>query len=634
MSSKYNVMKNLRIRSVKIAAILAMSLLFFSNTKGTHLVGGTVCYEYIGFDTSANKHLYLVTSRLVRDPIGQPLPSTIGFGVYNNNVPSYTLYANINIAKIGIDTIYPAPYVCIYDTTLLNSMYYQVGIYQDTIALPASAVGYHMLYSSCCRSGAIINVYAGSMTFYAYIPPTSYNNSSPCFTGPVAPFICNNNTVQFSNMVSEPDGDSLIYSLVAPIESVSLPNINHCNYQGGFSDSMPLGIGSIATIDSFTGVATIMSPIVGNFCLGVEVKEYRNNVLMSITTKEIMLLSYNCNVVYSGCVWPGDANSDNIVNNIDLLNIGVGYGSTGPERVNASLMWFAQNASDWVDTFATGENYKHADCNGDSTINSSDTVAILQNYNKVHSKNSGQGSGSSNGGLFLTFESDTAESGDSLSVTVHLGDSLNPVNDIYGLAFTITYDPTLIDSGTINIDFIDSWLGSAANTLHLAKDFADVGKTDVAISRIDQTNVSGYGPICIASIVIEDNLDGIQQLPLVLTMDIANTVFIDKDENLLALNSSPDSIVIWEPTGMEAITKLLEKVHIYPNPADGILTISTGTLAIDEIVITDMVGQIVYANKPKEGDLLLDISNLYSGLYLVVINSGSKRVVKKLSIIN
>src|SRR6185295_12937804 len=78
----------------------------------------------------------------------------------------------------------------------------------------------------------------------------------------------------------------------------------------------------------------------------------------------------NCNVgvlITLGCdsVWPGDANYDGVANNLDLLPIGVAYGSTGTVRPGASNNWVGQAANDWGISLASGTDYKHIDCNGD-----------------------------------------------------------------------------------------------------------------------------------------------------------------------------------------------------------------------------------------------------------------------------
>ncbi|MFM2226615.1 MAG: hypothetical protein RJA07_2817, partial [Bacteroidota bacterium] len=85
------------------------------------------------------------------------------------------------------------------------------------------------------------------------------------------------------------------------------------------------------------------------------------------------------------CVWPGDANSDLVADNLDIFPIGLLNGTTGPVRNNASLVWIDQPATPFG-TSASGFTIdaKHADCNGDGIIDGNDTTAILQNYGLTH----------------------------------------------------------------------------------------------------------------------------------------------------------------------------------------------------------------------------------------------------------
>ena len=59
-------------------------------------------------------------------------------------------------------------------------------------------------------------------------------------------------------------------------------------------------------------------------------------------------------------VWPGDTNNDGIVNQVDVLPLGLFWASTGPARSDASMTWIGQPASPW-----TPENSTYADANGD-----------------------------------------------------------------------------------------------------------------------------------------------------------------------------------------------------------------------------------------------------------------------------
>jgi len=77
-------------------------------------------------------------------------------------------------------------------------------------------------------------------------------------------------------------------------------------------------------------------------------------------------------------VHPGDANNDGIVNEADILPLGVYWMETGPERVGG-LEWRIQVASSWEPLSAT-----YADCNGDGEVNESDINAIGVAWEQTH----------------------------------------------------------------------------------------------------------------------------------------------------------------------------------------------------------------------------------------------------------
>ena len=100
-------------------------------------------------------------------------------------------------------------------------------------------------------------------------------------------------------------------------------------------------------------------------------------------------------------IYPGDANYDQIANNVDLLPIGLYFGETGPARINPSLNWVAQDADPWGDSLvSTGADIKHIDTDGNGVINDDDTLAIHLNYNQTHNANRGE----STSGMNLYFD--------------------------------------------------------------------------------------------------------------------------------------------------------------------------------------------------------------------------------------
>ncbi|MBK6949857.1 MAG: hypothetical protein IPH16_18900 [Haliscomenobacter sp.] len=49
-----------------------------------------------------------------------------------------------------------------------------------------------------------------------------------------------------------------------------------------------------------------------------------------------------------------------------------------------SDQWAPFAATDWKQEFLTGQNYKHADTNGDGLVDEDDIKVVLKNYGKKH----------------------------------------------------------------------------------------------------------------------------------------------------------------------------------------------------------------------------------------------------------
>jgi PKD repeat protein len=78
-------------------------------------------------------------------------------------------------------------------------------------------------------------------------------------------------------------------------------------------------------------------------------------------------------------VYPGDANNDGIVNEMDVLPIGVYWGSSGDARSTSASLWTRQAVKSWTPVKAT-----YADCNGDGTVNSDDLTQIENHWGMTH----------------------------------------------------------------------------------------------------------------------------------------------------------------------------------------------------------------------------------------------------------
>jgi hypothetical protein len=70
-------------------------------------------------------------------------------------------------------------------------------------------------------------------------------------------------------------------------------------------------------------------------------------------------------------------------------------------------------------------------------------------------------------------------------------------------------------------------------------------------------------------------------------------------------------------------------IYIYPNPSQGEIHI-TGEFIIDEINIIDLLGQIIYENKPNERKVILQFNK--EGIYFITVVANGQTAIKKILI--
>jgi hypothetical protein len=168
-------------------------------------------------------------------------------------------------------------------------------------------------------------------------------------------------------------------------------------------------------------------------------------------------------------LYPGDCNRDNICNNIDILNIGIGYGKTDQirEGIYFTDNWGPVRAYDWTQ-FSAKSNYRFADANGNGSIDSaSDISVIFKNYGTV--ANTPSVTYSPVGGqIFSINAADTfalVAGNTSFQIKLQLGSSVATASYSYGVAFTLKYDTTVFKSNFIQFN-PSKWFTDLHNTLN------------------------------------------------------------------------------------------------------------------------------------------------------------------------
>ena len=345
--------------------------------------------------------------------------------------------------------------------------------------------------------------------------------------------------------------------------------------------------------------------------------------------------------VMGDCVWPGDTDTNNVVNNYDLLNIGLVFDSTGTVRNAASLSWYGQAASNWSQTVpGTTIDYKHVDTDGNGIINSDDTLAITLNWGQSH--NLRENTASPRNTLPLYVQEDTVSQGEMMSLPIILGDMDNPAIDIYGIAFSVSYDTSVVSFGSSNISFMNSWLGmKGLNMITIQKDFPVSGRVDLAISRTDGMNISGSGEIGRLNIIIEDDIllqaqhgNPRNEEEKEIKFVIDGVKLINRVGEILEVNPlSTSSLITQSPLSNPSILDLGHNITLYPNPTRDLLTIQSETLKVEYIELFSVMGQVLIKQSTDSNKVFLNTHMLNTGTYLIRIKTAQGTIIKRANIL-
>jgi hypothetical protein len=147
--------------------------------------------------------------------------------------------------------------------------------------------------------------------------------------------------------------------------------IDGLNYQIGKEIDSGVFVGFMGNTDN-----AIISGLSANTLYNFAIFAYDNS-------KEFSIGSYTSAITGESDdkidVWAGDTNNDGIVDERDVLPIGVYWEKTGTSRDSASAKWEAQKSARWTPEPAT-----YADANGDGVVDERDVLSIGINWHKEH----------------------------------------------------------------------------------------------------------------------------------------------------------------------------------------------------------------------------------------------------------
>ncbi|MBL0072907.1 MAG: T9SS type A sorting domain-containing protein [Bacteroidia bacterium] len=340
--------------------------------------------------------------------------------------------------------------------------------------------------------------------------------------------------------------------------------------------------------------------------------------------------TFSYQIYVNGCntndVWPGDANSDGVANLYDLLSVGIGFNTSGTSRVGASTGWVAQPSVNWPNSFLSGINYKHADTDGNGIIDWSDTTAIFLNYGLNHPLRTAPPAVAGLADLTITASADTI--GTSMLLDFNI-DITSYVDSIYGLAFRMYLDPALVDITTLQTNYTGSFWGTSGTDMVKLDYNTGNGLLDIAISRIDHTNISGGGPVGKVTIVTTDNVSG----KMILNVSPFDIVGVTASGDEINFNSFGDAVVIDQNfTGINE-HNLSPEFSVYPIPASELIFVEYfGQNKLLSVEIEDVNGRNVMIMNNPVSKQQINVHTLNKGVYFIKATNAFGTSIKKLMI--
>lgn len=329
-------------------------------------------------------------------------------------------------------------------------------------------------------------------------------------------------------------------------------------------------------------------------------------------------------------VWPGDANRDGTVSNLDVLELGLAAGSTGAARTTTGNAWAGAFANAWTGSVSTGWNKVHADCNGDGIVNSSDNAAITQNFALVHSFKE-SGSSAANAEISLVPAQLNAYAGIWNKADIVLGDASNSINQLYGVAFDITYDMNMVQPDSVKILFTPSFFNTGNQNINFGKTIYTNGKLYAATVRIDHNNVNGNGKIGEFWYKVKSGLPS----NAVINLSVVNAQKVSTSASFNTLSTAPSQSLAISANVVSIFnnTDFEKMISLFPNPSNNVLNLRSDLGTKINYTFYDITGRLIL-----DGDFLqaktLEVKNLAKGAYFIRFECNGQSCTKQVMIEN
>ncbi len=308
----------------KLLSVLLLFCISLS-VKASHIVGGEFqLYWKQGYNYALEMNFYYDDINAAAGLLGEDL--TIEVDIYEkvtNIRKDRVMLKRISDGFIGYQYVECTNYNSTKVRTRL--LKYVVDNNSETIELSPTTYnspnGYYIIWERCCRNTAILNIQGvdqdnTGQAFYMEFPSLAYGvpggyafNSEPIFKIITGDFPCVGRPFTFDFSGIDPNGDSLVYSMVTPLQGHATGNgygpgaepvppypapYDLITWVPGFSATDAIHGTPPLSINAHTGLLTVTANEQGLFAFGVLVKEYRKGVQIGEIRRDFQFEVIDC----------------------------------------------------------------------------------------------------------------------------------------------------------------------------------------------------------------------------------------------------------------------------------------------------------------------------------------------------
>ncbi len=283
--------------------ILCLSVLVLNRAKATHIVGGDFTITYVGGSGNDEYEMSLILYYDLEK--GIDIPDTAiqinAFRIRDKaGAGEFVLIKNPNPIYLGF-----RDESCRDEAFAVQAFRYTKIVKLDPFRY-SDPSGYYAVWQRCCRNAGINNVsnsIDAGMAYYLEFPDVVQypRNSLPKFDSILREYFCVGQIATFSAGASEPDGDSLYFSLEIPIRGNATNQGNTIiNDPGPYpleSGYTPIpGIAGTEgiSIDPANGEITLAPRNIGVFLFSARCQEFRNGVKLGEVRRDFEIVVDNC----------------------------------------------------------------------------------------------------------------------------------------------------------------------------------------------------------------------------------------------------------------------------------------------------------------------------------------------------